>query len=124
MPLRDATISITVRATLAAASGRCARVEVEHHRGGRVGGVDGGLVRVQLERGEVTALVARLTRLSTRGRVRIGGLKAERADTILAGVVVIDELMALGDWRTLTVSPHGVRHGILIRETFGEAAGA
>ena len=48
-----------------------------------------------------------------RQRRRIRGLKAERADVILAGAVVIEELMALGGYEVLTVCDEGVRHGLL-----------
>ncbi len=53
-----------------------------------------------------------------RQRRRVRGLKAERADVILAGAVVIEELMALGGYEILTVCDEGVRHGLLLQETF------
>jgi exopolyphosphatase/guanosine-5'-triphosphate,3'-diphosphate pyrophosphatase len=77
-----------------------------------------------MRRGDVTALRARLEPLTVRQRRRVRGLKAERADVILAGAVVIEELMTLGGYEVLTVSSEGVRHGLLIRETFRRAATA
>ncbi len=87
-------------------------------------GRDDSLGGLRLRRGEVTALRARLEPLSVRQRRRVRGLKAERADVILAGAVVIEEVMTLGGYEVLTVSAEGVRHGLLIRETFRRASSA
>jgi exopolyphosphatase/guanosine-5'-triphosphate,3'-diphosphate pyrophosphatase len=89
-------------------------------RAGRDDSLDG----LRMRRGDVTALRARLEPLTVRQRRRVRGLKAERADVILAGAVVIEELMTLGGYEVLTVSSEGVRHGLLIRETFRRAATA
>ena len=77
---------------------------------------------LRLRREEVAELRERLEPLSVRQRRRVRGLKAERADIILAGAVVIEELMALGGYEVLTVSAEGVRHGLLIQETFRRAS--
>src|SRR5262245_8837613 len=79
---------------------------------------------LRLRREHIMAMRARLERLSVRQRQRIRGLKAERADVILAGAVVIEELMALGGYEILTVCDEGVRHGLLIQETFRGASSA
>src|SRR5215831_27371 len=79
---------------------------------------------LRLRRGDVTELRERLEPLSARQRRRVRGLKAERADVILAGALVIEELMTLGGYETLTVSSEGVRHGLLIQETFRGASSA
>jgi exopolyphosphatase / guanosine-5'-triphosphate,3'-diphosphate pyrophosphatase len=79
---------------------------------------------LRLRREHVSAVRARLERLSMRQRRRVRGLKAERADVILAGVVVIEELMTLGGYEVLTVCNEGVRHGLLIEETFRRASSA
>ena len=84
----------------------------------RAAGRDDSLGGLRMRRGEITELRARLEPLSVRQRRRVRGLKAERADVILAGAVVIEELMTLGGYEVLTVSSEGVRHGLLIRETF------
>jgi exopolyphosphatase/pppGpp-phosphohydrolase len=60
-----------------------------------------------------------MERLSAHERTQLGGLKEERADVILAGTVVVEEVMRLGNYRTLTVCTEGVRQGLLLRETFG-----
>jgi exopolyphosphatase/pppGpp-phosphohydrolase len=37
---------------------------------------------------------------------------------MLAGTMVVEELMQFGGYRTLTVCTLGVRDGVLLRETF------
>ena len=73
---------------------------------------------LQLSQSDVTAIRERLERLSPRRRRKIRGLKAERADIILAGAIVIEELMIFGGYLTLLVCTRGVRDGILLHETF------
>lgn len=90
----------------------------------RAAGREDSLGGLKMRRGDVTALRARLQPLSVRQRRRVHGLKAERADVILAGAVVIEELMTLGGYEVLTVSSEGVRQGLLIRETFRRASSA
>ncbi len=72
-----------------------------------------------LERSALRALGGRLQALPLRQRRRLHGLKAKRADIIVAGAAVLEELMAVAGFRTLTVCERGVRHGLLLRETFG-----
>jgi exopolyphosphatase / guanosine-5'-triphosphate,3'-diphosphate pyrophosphatase len=84
----------------------------------------GSLRGLRLRREHVTAVRVRLEPLSVRQRRRVRGLKAERADVILAGVVVIEELMTLGGYEVLTVAGEGVRHGLLIEETFWRTSSA
>jgi exopolyphosphatase/guanosine-5'-triphosphate,3'-diphosphate pyrophosphatase len=73
---------------------------------------------LRLAQSDVTAVRERLERLSPRKRRRIRGLKAERADIILAGAIVIEELMIFGGYLTLVVCTRGVRDGLLLHETF------
>jgi len=87
----------------------------------RTAGRDDSLGGLRLRRAEITELRRRLEPLSVRQRRHVRGLKSERADVILAGAVVIEELMTLGGYEVLTVSSEGVRHGLLIRETFRRA---
>jgi len=84
----------------------------------------GSLRGLRLRREHVTAVRARLEPLSVRQRRRVRGLKAERADVILAGVVVIEELMTLVVYEELTVAGEGVRHGLLIEDTFWRTSSA
>lgn len=67
---------------------------------------------------DVTAVRERLAALSGRKRRKVRGLKADRADIILGGVIAIEELMTLGGYGTLVVCTRGVADGVLLRETF------
>jgi exopolyphosphatase/guanosine-5'-triphosphate,3'-diphosphate pyrophosphatase len=66
---------------------------------------------------DITAIRERLEGLSRRKHRKIRGLKAERADIILAGAIVIEEVMVFGGYLTLAVCSSGVRDGVLLRET-------
>jgi exopolyphosphatase/guanosine-5'-triphosphate,3'-diphosphate pyrophosphatase len=70
-----------------------------------------------LSQADVTAVRARLEPLADADRRRVRGLKAERADVILAGALVVEELMLFGRYFTLTVCTRGVRDGLLLCET-------
>jgi len=91
-----------------------ASIHLRAERGGRQ-----GRHGLRLQQSHVTAIRERLEPLSARKRARIRGLKAERADVILAGAIVIEEVMVLGGYLDLIVSTRGVRDGLLLRETFG-----
>jgi len=72
-----------------------------------------------LHQSDVTTIRERLEGLSRRKRRRIRNLKAERVDIILAGAIVIEEVMVFGGYLTLAVCTRGIRDAILRRETFG-----
>jgi len=74
---------------------------------------------LRLQRSDISRIQEQLTGLPIRDRRCIPGLKAERADIILAGTVIVEEVMTLGNYETLTMYEGGVRHGLLLRETFG-----
>jgi exopolyphosphatase/guanosine-5'-triphosphate,3'-diphosphate pyrophosphatase len=82
------------------------------HRAGRHG--------LRLSESDVSAIRERLERLPLAKRRRVRGLKAERADVIVAGVLALEELMLSGEYATLTVCTRGVRDGVLWRETLGQ----
>ena len=73
---------------------------------------------LRLYQSDVTAIRERLETLSPRKRRKIRGLNSERSDIILAGAIVIEELMVFGGYLTLVVCTRGVRDGVLLRETF------
>lgn len=66
-------------------------------------------------RSEVVHLLAMLVRKDLKGRRTIPGLNQDRADIIVAGVVVIDELMRFFDANRVLVNERGIREGLLIR---------
>ena len=78
----------------------------------------------RLSRGAVAAIAERLASLSLRRRRAVHGLKPERADIITAGAIVMEELMEIGGYDRLVVCAHGVRHGVLLEETFGRVTPA
>lgn len=73
---------------------------------------------LRLYQSDVTAIRERLEPLSQRKRRKIRGLNPERADIILAGAIVIEEVMVFGGYLTLLVCTRGVRDGIVLSETF------
>jgi exopolyphosphatase/guanosine-5'-triphosphate,3'-diphosphate pyrophosphatase len=75
---------------------------------------------LRIRRTDIVRIREQLAGLPTRDRRRIPGLKDERSDIILAGAVVIEEVMVLGAYRTLTVCDGGVRNGLLLSETFNQ----
>jgi exopolyphosphatase/guanosine-5'-triphosphate,3'-diphosphate pyrophosphatase len=74
---------------------------------------------LRLHQADVVAIRERLEGLTRRQRRKVRGLKPERADIILAGAIVIEEVMVFGGYRTLVICTRGVRDGVLRRETFG-----
>lgn len=77
-------------------------------------------------RSEVVHLLAMLLRKDLKGRRTIPGLNQDRADIIVAGVVVIDELMSFFDANRTLVNERGIREGLLIRamKRLGFASGS
>jgi exopolyphosphatase/guanosine-5'-triphosphate,3'-diphosphate pyrophosphatase len=65
---------------------------------------------------EVSALRIWLEPMTLHSRSSAPGLKAERADVIVIGAIVAEELLALSGYPELTVSRTSVREGVLWRE--------
>jgi exopolyphosphatase/guanosine-5'-triphosphate,3'-diphosphate pyrophosphatase len=72
---------------------------------------------LRLRQADVTELRQRMEVVSARKRRRLRGLNAERADTILAGSILVEETLIFGGYRSLVISTRGVRDGLLLRET-------
>jgi exopolyphosphatase/guanosine-5'-triphosphate,3'-diphosphate pyrophosphatase len=72
---------------------------------------------LRLRQSDVTAIRERLEGLSRRKRRKIGGLKSERVDIILAGAIVVEETMVFGGYLTLVVCMRGVADGLLRRQS-------
>ena len=77
-----------------------------------------GIHATRLARTTIVTIRERLEAMPLRRR-GVEGLKPERADIIVAGAVIVEELMELGGYEHLFVCAHGVRHGVLMEETFG-----
>ncbi len=76
---------------------------------------------MRLDQADITEIRERLEGASVRERRHFRGLKAERADAILAGAILVEEALVFGGYLTLIVSTRGVRDGLLLRETFDGA---
>lgn len=66
-------------------------------------------------RSEVVHLLAMLTRKTLAERRLVPGLNADRADIIVAGIAVIEELMRFFGANQLLVNERGIREGLIIR---------
>jgi exopolyphosphatase/guanosine-5'-triphosphate,3'-diphosphate pyrophosphatase len=66
-------------------------------------------------RSEVVHLLAMLTRKTLPERRLVPGLNADRADIIVAGVAVVEELMIFFGANQLLVNERGIREGLIIR---------
>ena len=66
-------------------------------------------------RSEVVHLMAMLTRKSLAERRLVPGLNADRADIIVAGIAVVEELMRFFGANQLLVNERGIREGLIIR---------
>jgi exopolyphosphatase/guanosine-5'-triphosphate,3'-diphosphate pyrophosphatase len=104
------------------ALGGTVRTLARIHWGGALGGKK--LHAAHLSRTAVATIAERLASSSLRRRREIAGLKPERADVIAAGAIVMEELMEIGGYERLVVCAHGVRHGVLLEETFGRVTPA
>lgn len=91
-----------------------ARMRLTAHRGRRR-----DRQGMRLGQPDVTAIRIALERLSVRERRHLRGLKAERTDTILAGAILVEELLIYGGYPRLIVSTRGVRDGLLLHEALG-----
>jgi len=65
-------------------------------------------------RSDIVHLLAMLVRKDVKGRKGIPGLNPDRADIIVAGVAVIDELMKFFGANILRVNERGIREGLIL----------
>lgn len=71
--------------------------------------------RVTLRRWQLDDWVPRLARLTAASRPALPGITADRAFQIVAGGVVLSEVMAAFSIKELDVSPWAMREGVLLR---------
>jgi exopolyphosphatase / guanosine-5'-triphosphate,3'-diphosphate pyrophosphatase len=79
-------------------------------RGQKANGIHG----TAIERNEVEQLLETLAGMSLEERRTVPGLRAERADIILAGLAVVLELLIVVRTGRVTVSGFGLRDGLLL----------
>lgn len=65
-----------------------------------------------LERDALAELIERLAALPAAERSKVPGIKPARADIVLAGALVIEEVMRRGEFAALEVTGAGLREGI------------
>ena len=73
-----------------------------------------------LDRAEIDRQIELYRGLDAAGRRRITGLQPARAEVILAGACIVRTILEMLGSQELTVSDHGLRHGVLL-ERFGRA---
>lgn len=71
-------------------------------------------------RSEVVHLLAMLMRKNVTERRSIPGLQPDRADIIVAGVTVVDELMEFFSANFLTINERGIREGLILKALQGQ----
>jgi exopolyphosphatase / guanosine-5'-triphosphate,3'-diphosphate pyrophosphatase len=69
-----------------------------------------------LTRKALDALVERLADMPAEQRRKVPGIKPERGDLILAGAVVVQTVLAEGDFRALEATEAGLREGVFFAE--------
>ena len=75
---------------------------------------------VSIPRSEVVSFLERVVGCGPQER-DIPGLEPDRIDVIGAGLVIIEEILLAGQYPSVRAFGNGgVRHGILLRETFGD----
>jgi exopolyphosphatase/guanosine-5'-triphosphate,3'-diphosphate pyrophosphatase len=76
---------------------------------------------LRLSQDDIIAMRARVEALPLSRRQGVPGLRPERADIIVAGALVVEELVRASGYPELTVCTFGVRDGYLIRRTFPDS---
>ena len=76
-----------------------------------------------LTRDEVSAAVAELAALTVEQRRQLPAIDPKRADVIVAGAVLVEELLRFHGIEAMTVSDRGVRWGLVARAASGNQAG-
>jgi exopolyphosphatase/guanosine-5'-triphosphate,3'-diphosphate pyrophosphatase len=77
----------------------------------------------QVTTAELGDLLGRLEALSPEQRRSFPGLRPERADIIVAGLTVADELLHWVKQPTVTVNRYGLREGLLLEMIGGSSLG-
>ena len=75
----------------------------------------GSIHGYEVLRSEVVHLLAMLMRKDVKERRSIPGLPPDRADIIVAGVTVVDELMGLFKANLLKINERGIREGLILK---------
>jgi exopolyphosphatase/guanosine-5'-triphosphate,3'-diphosphate pyrophosphatase len=79
-----------------------------------------GVQGFALGRPELEDLVGRLAELPASKRGEVPGIKSARGDLILAGAVVVEEVMAAGEFDAIEVTEAGMREGVFFSNLLGD----
>lgn len=71
--------------------------------------------RYEVLHSEIIHLFAMLSRKTHKERLNIPGLNPERADIILSGIILTDELMRLMQANQLRINAQGIREGLILQ---------
>ena len=81
-----------------------------------------GVHGYEWNRAQVLHVLESLRRKSLKERRKLPGLNPERADIIVAGVTVVNQVMKVFEINTLRVSARGIREGLILDMIAGPAA--
>jgi len=71
--------------------------------------------RYEIIHSEIIHLLAMMTRKNQKERMQTAGLNPERADIILAGMILTDELMRHSRTNLLKINAQGIREGLILK---------
>jgi exopolyphosphatase / guanosine-5'-triphosphate,3'-diphosphate pyrophosphatase len=83
---------------------------------------DGGVQGATVSREALGEIVARLAALPPAERATVPGVKATRADLILAGAVVVEAVLEAGGFDELEVTEAGLREGVFFERHLSDPA--
>jgi len=81
-----------------------------------------GVHGYEMNRAQIQHVLEVLRRKSLKERRAIAGLNPDRADIIVAGVAVVNQVMKVFDINTLKVSERGIREGLILQMIAGNGA--
>jgi exopolyphosphatase/guanosine-5'-triphosphate,3'-diphosphate pyrophosphatase len=81
-----------------------------------------GVHGYEMNRAQVQHVLEVLCRKSLKERRALAGLNADRADIIVAGVTVVNQVMKVFDINTLKISERGIREGLILQMISGNSA--
>jgi len=64
----------------------------------------------------IDALLERLGRVSEKERKKIINFDPQRADIIIAGMIIVRSIMELGNFNSIIISDSGLRFGLAVQE--------
>ncbi len=68
----------------------------------------------EVSREKIAELLKKFQPLTAKQRIGIGGMDPGRADVILGGAVILKEILASTDLKSVTVSVRGLRYGLVL----------